>query len=145
MEIDNTIAEIIVEIQKRFNTKYNKDLTFEQVVEIVNIQFTSTAFGFARNIPVYWKGFLKFIWTNRRERNKDKQKLFANVLDVNNNLSDKEREYYHYLARVVAHSSYKELEALSLKAKALTSEEVKAIPTKTPHFRVFKSILQKKH
>ncbi len=144
MEVDNTLAAIIVEIQKRLKAKYNKDLTFEQVVEIVDIQFISTAFGFARNIPVYWKGFLKFIWTNRRVRNIEKKKLFNTVSDINNNLTEKEKEYYHYLTRVVSHSAYKELESLGIRAKALTAIEVKAIPSNSPHFRTFTSILKKK-
>ena len=144
MEVDNTIAEIVVEIQKRTKAKYNIDLTFEQVVEIINIQFTSTAFGFARNIPVYWKGFLKFIWTNRRRRNIEKRKLFNSISDINNNLTDKEKDYYHYLARVASKISYKELEALGVRAKALSAIEVKAIPSNSPHFRTFTSILKKR-
>lgn len=144
MEVDNTIAEIIVEIQKRTKDKYNVDLTFDQVVEIVDVQFNATAFGFARNVPVYWKGFLKFIWTNRRVRNIEKKKLFASISDANNNLTDKEKDYYHYLARVASHISYKELEALGIRAKALSAVEVKAIPSNTPHFRTFTSLIKKR-
>jgi hypothetical protein len=57
MRIDNTLAEIIVEVQKQLKDKYNKDLTFDEIVDIVDIQLSATAFGFARNIPIYWKGF----------------------------------------------------------------------------------------
>jgi len=142
VEVDNVLAEIIVEIQKRLKAKYNTDITFEQVVDIINIQFTATAFGFARNIPVYWKGFLKFIWTNRRERNKEKRELFGTV--SNGNLTPEEREYYHYLARVVSHSNYKELEKLGVNAKALSAVQVKAIPSNSPHYRNFTSILKKR-
>ena len=53
MRIDNTLAEIIVEVQKQLKDKYNKDLTFDEVVDIVDIQLSATAFGFARNIPNY--------------------------------------------------------------------------------------------
>ena len=36
MRIDNTLAEIIVEVQKQLKDKYNKDLTFDEVVDIVD-------------------------------------------------------------------------------------------------------------
>ena len=144
MRIDNTLAEIIVEVQKQLQDKYNKDLTFDEVVDIVDIQLSATAFGFARNIPIYWKGFLKFIWTNRRERNKEKNDLFRTVLDEDNNLSPKDREYFHYLARVSSHINYKTLERLGVNAKALTVDEVKAIPSNSPHFLNFKVLIKKK-
>lgn len=144
MQIDNTLAEIIVEVQKRTKEKYNKDLTFDNIVDIVDIQLSATAFGFARNIPIYWKGFLKFVWTNRRERNKEKNELFRTVLDENNNLSPKDREYYHYLARVSSNINYKTLERLGVNAKALTVDEVKAIPSNSPHFLNFKVLVKKK-
>ena len=115
-----------------------------QVVDIVDIQLSATAFGFARNIPIYWKGFLKFIWTNRRERNKEKNDLFRTVLDEDNNLSPKDREYFHYLARVSSHINYKTLERLGVNAKALTVDEVKAIPSNSPHFLNFKVLIKKK-
>lgn len=44
MRIDNTLAEIIVEVQKQLKDKYNKDLTFDEVVDIVDIQLSATAF-----------------------------------------------------------------------------------------------------
>ena len=144
MRIDNTLAEIIVEVQKQLKDKYNKDLTFDEVVDIVDIQLSATAFGFARNIPIYWKGFLKFIWTNRRERNKEKNDLFRTVLDEDNNLSPKDREYFHYLARVSSHINYKTLERLGVNGKALTVDEVKAIPSNSPHFLNFKVLVKKK-
>ena len=144
MRIDNTLAEIIVEVQKQLKAKYNKDLNFDEVVDIVDIQLSATAFGFARNIPIYWKGFLKFIWTNRRERNKEKNDLFRTVLDEDNNLSPKDREYFHYLARVSSHINYKTLERLGVNAKALTVDEVKAIPSNSPHFLNFKVLIKKK-
>jgi hypothetical protein len=140
MQVDNTIAEIVVEIQKRTKAKYNVDVTFDEVVEMLDIQFTATAFGFARNIPIYWKGFLKFIWTNRRERAKYKKELFGKVLDENNNLTDKERKYYHYLARVNAHTLYKDLEKLGVNSKALSGEEVKVLPSNSIHFTNFKPL-----
>lgn len=144
MHIDNTLAEIIVEIQKRTKDRYNTDVTFEQVAEIINVQMTATAFGFARDIPIYWKGFLKFIWTNRRERARYKKDLFGTVLDENNNLSPKEREHYHYLARVNAHSKYKELEKLGINSKALTAEEVLNTPSNSIHFINFKMLIKKR-
>ena len=144
MRIDNTLAEIIVEVQKQLKDKYNKDLTFDEVVDIVDIQLSATAFGFARNIPIYWKGFLKFIWTNKRERNKEKNDLFRTVLEEDNNLSPKDREYFHYLARVSSHINYKTLERLGVNAKALTVDEVKAIPSNSPHFLNFKVLVKKK-
>lgn len=144
MQIDNTLAEIIVEIQKRVKDKYDKDITFDRVVDIIDIQLSATAFGFARNLPIYWKGFLKFIWTNRRERCKEKNELFKAVLDENNNLSDKDREYYHYLARVSSHINYKKLEKLGVNSKALTVDEVKAVPSNSPHFLNFKVLVKKK-
>ena len=144
MQIDNTLAEIIVEIQKRLKEKYNKDLSFDEVVDVINIQLSATAFGFARNIPIYWKGFLKFIWTDRRARNRENRELFKVVLDEDNNLSPKDREHFHYLARVSANINYKKLETLGINAKALSTEEVKAIPSNSAHFLNFKVLVKKK-
>ena len=144
MIVDNTIADIITTIQKEVKQKFDIDLDFEQVLEVINIQMTATAFGFARNIPIYWRGFLKFIWTNRRQRNKDKKELFSKVSDPNNNLTTEERAYYNYLAKIVAHSSYKELEALNIRAKGLSAKEVNNIPSNSNKFKVFKSLLIKR-
>lgn len=143
MQLDNVLAEIIVEVQKRTKAKYDIDITFDQVVEMVNVQMTATVYGYARNITIYWKGFLKFIWTNRRERAKYKKDLFGTVLDKNNNLTPEEREYFHYLARVNAHVLFKELQTLAVNSKALTGEEVIALPTNTPAFRNFTLLVTK--
>jgi hypothetical protein len=42
-------------------------------------------------------------------RKKQKKQVFKTVLDEDNNLS-KDREYYHYLARVSSSINYKTLE-----------------------------------
>ena len=144
MIIDNTLNDIIIEIQNKVKTKYNIDLTTEQVVEIIDVQLSATVFGFARNVPIYWKGFLKFIHTNRRERAKEKKELFDNILDKDNNLTDKERAYYYYLARATSHAKFKELQTLGINAKALSVDELKATPTKSIHFKNFQLLLQKK-
>lgn len=61
------------------------------------------------------------------ENETKKNDLFRTVLDEDNNLSPKDREYFHYLARVSSHINYKTLERLGVNAKALTVDEVKAI------------------
>lgn len=142
MEVDNTLAEIIMEVQKRTKEKFNIDITFEETVEIIDVQITATAFGFARNLPIYWKGFLKFIWTNRRARNLESKDLFNTIFDKNNNLSPKELEYYTYLARVTTLKSYKQLEALGIHSKALTVKEVKSIPSNSTRFKNFKPLVK---
>lgn len=144
MQIDNTLARIIVDVQKAFKEKYNKDSDFNDIVDIVNTQMTATVYGFDRNISSYWKGFLKFLWTNRRHRLKERKELFNTVLDVDNNLTDKEREYYHYLARVVAHTKYKEVEKISLTSKKVTLPMLKAIPTNNIKFTNFTLLTKKR-
>lgn len=144
MQLDNTLARIIVEVQKALKAKHNVDMDFDDVVTVIDTQLNCTIFAFSRNIPIQWKGFLKFIWTNRRQRAADKKALFNPILDVNNHLSDKEREHYHYLARVISHSTYKELERLNVNAKALTADEVTALPTKNVKFLNFKSLANKR-
>lgn len=144
MQIDNTLAEIIVEVQKKLKEKYNKDLDFDEVVDVIDIQMAATAFGFARNVTIYWKGFLKFIWTDRRARVRENKELFEVILDENNNLSPKDKEYFHYLARVSANINHKKLETLGINAKALSTEEVKAIPSNSVHFLKFKVLVKKK-
>lgn len=143
MTLDNTLVRIITETQKAVNAKYGIDLKFEQVHEIVEVQNTSTAYAFARNIPIHWKGFLKFVWTNKRARQKEFNALFDSI---NNNLdlTDKERDYYTYLATVAASSAKAELDVLGRNAKALTTEEVKAIPTTVEKFRQFTCLIKQR-
>jgi hypothetical protein len=141
MILDNVLAEIITQTQKELKAKYDIELPFEEVVDIIDIQLTATSFAFSRNVSIYWKGFLKFIWTDRRNRATYKKELFSTVADKELNLTDKEREYYHYLARVEANSKYKELESFHSKTKPLTAEEVKNLPTKSLHFFNFKPLL----
>lgn len=141
MVLDNVLAEIIVQTQKELKAKYDIDLTFDEVVDIIDIQLTATSFAFSRNVSIYWKGFLKFIWTDRRNRSAYKKELFGSIADKELNLTDKEREYYHYLARVEANNKYKDLESFHSKTKTLTAQEVKSLPTKSLHFFNFKPLL----
>lgn len=144
MKLDNTLARIIVETQKLTNEKYGIDLSFEKVHEIVEVQLTSTAFGMARNIPIHWKGFLKFVWTNKRARQAQFSELFKSIDDNAHNLTDKERDYYTYLAGVAASSARSELEVLGRNAKALSPEEIKAIPTQVEKFRQFTCLIKQR-
>lgn len=144
MRLDNTLARIIVETQKLTNEKYGIDLSFEKVHDIVEVQCTATAFGLARNIPIHWKGFLKFVWTNKRARQAQFTELFKSIEDNAHNLTDKEKDYYTYLAGVAASSAKAELDVLGRNAKALTTEEVKALPTPIEKFRQFTCLIKQR-
>lgn len=144
MKIDNTLARIITEVQKAVADKYGIDLNFDQVHEVVEVQLTSTAYGLARNIPTHWRGFLKFVWTNKRARQAKFNELFASINEQSHNLTDKERDYYTYLAGVAAGSARQELDVLGRNAKALTTEEVKATPTDNNKFRQFTCLIKQR-
>ena len=144
MKIDNTLVRIITETQKAVADKYGIDLTFDQVHEVVEVQLTSTAFGLTRNIPIHWRGFLKFVWTNKRARQAQFNEVFSSIQDNAHNLTDKEKDYYTYLAGVAASSAKQELDVLGRNAKALTTEEVKALPTANNKFRQFTCLIKQR-
>jgi len=144
MNIDNTLAKIITETQKAIAKEYGIDLTFEQVHEVIEVQLTSTVYALTKNIPIHWRGFLKFIWTNKRARKAEFDPVFKAIQDNAHNLTDKEIDYYTYLAGVAASSAKQELERLSQHSKVLSPEEVKAIPTKVEKFRQFTCLIKQK-
>jgi len=144
MTIDNTLARIITEVQKATADRFGLDLTFDQVHEVVEVQMTSTVYGLTRNIPIYWRGFLKFIWTNKRARKAEFDPLFKSIQDKAHNLTDKEIDYYTYLAGVAASSAKQELERLNNNAKALSPKEIKAVPSKVERFRQFTCLIKQR-
>lgn len=144
MHIDNTIAEIITTVQKQVNDKYKLDLSFDTVAEIVNVQYVATSFAFARKIPIAWKGFVKFIWTDRTNRNKETKEILNEIDSPSYDLTEKQREYYRYLAIINSSKKLKELKTIGINSKALTKEEIMAIPSRTIHFMDFKILCKKK-
>ena len=144
MTIDNTLARIITEVQKETAVKFGIDLTFDQVHEVIEVQMTSTVYALTKNIPIHWRGFLKFIWTNKRARKAEFDPLFKSIQDNAHNLTDREIDYYTYLAGVAASSAKRELEVLGQNAKVLSPEEVKAMPTKVEKFRQFTCLIKAK-
>ncbi len=144
LQIDNTLAEIITTVQKEVKDKYNIHLDFDIIVEVINVQCVATSFGFARKVPILWKGFAKFIWTDRINRNKETNATIAEINSPAYDLTEKEREYYRYLAVVNSARKLKELRKIGINSKALTKDEILAIPTKTHHFINFKVLCKKK-
>lgn len=144
MYIDNTLAEIITIIQKKVYEKFGLDLTFDTIVEIIDIQMVATSYAFARKVPIAWKGFAKFIWVDRVNRNKETNKTIKEINSPSYDLTEKQREYFRYLAVVNSSKKLKELKTIGINSKALTKEEIKAIPTRTHYFMDFKPLCKKK-
>lgn len=144
LHIDNTLAEIITVVQKRVNDKYNLNLSFDTIEEIINVQCVATSFAFARKIPIAWKGFIKFIWTDRTNRNKETNATIAEINSPSYDLTETQREYYRYLAVVNSSKKLEELKRIGINSKALTKKEIMAIPSRTHHFMDFKILCKKK-
>lgn len=144
MTIDNTLARIITETQKATAKEFGIDLTFEQVHEVIEVQLTSTVYALTKNIPIHWRGFLKFLWTNKRARKEEIKSLFNAINEKAPNLTDKEISYYTYLAGVASSAAKQEAERLSRHSKAISTEEVKALPTKVEKFRQFTCLIKQR-
>jgi L-2-hydroxyglutarate oxidase LhgO len=144
MQLDNTLVEIITTLQKKVNNKYNIDISFDTIHDVVSIQMQATSLAFSRKIPITWKGFLKFIWTDRVNRNIETKTTIAEIDSDKYDLTAKQREYFRYLTVVNNSKKLNELRSQGINSKPLSKEEVLAIPTRTRHFVDFKPLYKKK-
>jgi L-2-hydroxyglutarate oxidase LhgO len=144
MQLDNTLVEIITELQKKVKDKYNLDIEFNTIHDVVSIQMQATSLAFSRKIPITWKGFLKFIWTDRVNRNIETKNTITEIDSDKYDLTAKQREYFRYLAVVNSSKKLIELRSQGINSKPLTKEEVLAMPTKTLHFVDFKPLSKKR-
>ena len=144
MQLDNVLVEIITKVQKEVHKKYNIEVDFDTIHDIIHIQCVATAFAFSRKIPIAWKGFIKFIWTDRVNRNKETNELIKTINSPSYDLTEKEREYFRYLAVVNSAKRLKELKTINQQSTAITKDELIALPTRTPHFMDFKILCKKK-
>ena len=144
MKLDDTLLAILIEVQEKTNSKFNTDLSLEEIKEVVNIQMLATSFAFARKLPITWKGFLKFYWADKSKRNKERKELLSDIESPDYDLTPQQREHFRYLTLVESNKSLKALRGLELSRKILSKDELLSVPTKSIHFLDFKVLCKKK-
>ena len=83
MILDDTLSRILLTIKEEVKVKYQKDLTIEQINNIVDTQIEATKEGLMRGITVHWARFCKFVFT-------DKGTLKNNVIKFNSLLDNRD-------------------------------------------------------
>ncbi len=85
MKLDDTLDQIIEEIQEELKVDLGEELSIEEIHEVIQSQIEATKLGIAKGVSVHWYGFCKFLFTDRKTRQKNVFKDFERKgLDVHN-------------------------------------------------------------
>ena len=148
MKNDETLNSIFVQIQKEVKVKFGKDISIEEIFNIVNSQIEATKEGLKRSITVHWIKFGKFLFTNRVVR---KGKIYQTneLLDITEEYTPSEKEEIKRNSIIESAREKKYYSRISACDKNIAEKELKAeevlnkeVVTTTQH--KFKLISRKK-
>jgi hypothetical protein len=68
MILDDKLKSIIATIKNEVEEKYKKELSEEDIFNVIDSQIEATKEGIRRSITVHWFKFGKFLFTNKKVR-----------------------------------------------------------------------------
>jgi len=146
MKLDDTLIDILENIQGKIDIKFKQNLSIEEISKIVDFQFIGLGLGVTKKMNVRLPCLGKFMNVNRMERRYERKEAIRLInenakLNPEFNKEEVLNEMYKYWAIRTENNKKKEREVAH---KVATIEEVLNTETvKKPVFKILKALGRK--